>query len=90
MVYVRNDTGRPTNIETREPRVTLQDLHPGAGYEIKVYALSHGLLSEPHISFTAVFPNPVRNLTILDVQDNKITLSWLQPKESLFTGYVLR
>lgn len=36
VIYVRNDTGKPTSIETREPRVTLQKLHPGAGYEIKV------------------------------------------------------
>ena len=64
VIYVRNDTGTPTSVETEEPRVTLEKLYPGAGYEIKVYALSHGLLSEPHISFTAVYPNPVRNLTI--------------------------
>lgn len=44
VVYVRNDTGRPTNIETREPRVTLQDLHPGAGYEIKVRKISRNSL----------------------------------------------
>ena len=36
VVYVRNDTGTPVNIETREPRVTLTNLYPGAGYEIKV------------------------------------------------------
>ncbi len=90
VVYIRYDTGRPVNIETREPRVTLQGLYPGAGYEIKVYALSHSLLSEPHISFTAVYPSPIRNLTIERVVDNKVTLSWLPPQESLFTGYVIR
>lgn len=90
VVFVRNDTGRSVNIETEEPRITLENLHPGAGYEIKVYALSHGLLSEPHISFTAVFPEPVRNLTIMDVVDNKVTLSWLPPQESLYTGYIIR
>jgi receptor-type tyrosine-protein phosphatase beta len=90
VVYIRNDTGRPVNIETREPRVTLQGLYPGAGYEIKVYALSHSLLSEPHISFTAVYPNPIRNLTIERVVDNRVTLSWLPPQDSLFTAYVIR
>lgn len=55
-----------------------------------MYALSHGLLSEPHISFTAVYPNPVRNLTIARVVDNRVTLSWLPPVDSLFTGYVIR
>jgi receptor-type tyrosine-protein phosphatase beta len=90
VVYIRNDTGRPVNVETREPRVTLEGLYPGAGYEIKVYALSHSLLSEPHISFTAIYPNSIQNLTIERVVDNKITLSWLPPQDSLFTGYVIR
>ncbi len=36
VVYVRNDTGRPTNIETIKPKIKLENLYPGAGYEIKV------------------------------------------------------
>ena len=40
VVYVRNDTGTPVNIETREPKVTLTNLYPGAGYEIKVSPLT--------------------------------------------------
>ncbi len=36
VIYVRNDTGKPTSIETREPKVSLKNLYPGAGYEIKV------------------------------------------------------
>lgn len=36
VIYVRNDTDIPISIETEEPRVTLQDLYPGAGYDIKV------------------------------------------------------
>jgi receptor-type tyrosine-protein phosphatase beta len=56
----------------------------------QLYALSHGLLSEPHISFTAVYPNPPRNLTITKVDNNKVTLSWLPPQESLYTGFVIR
>ena len=57
---------------------------------LQVYAISHTLPSEPHISFKAVYPNPIRNLTIARVIDNKITLAWLPPQESLFTGYVIR
>ncbi len=90
VVYVRNDTGRPTNIETTQPRIRLTNLYPGAGYLIKVYALSHGLLSEPHISFTAVYPNPPRNLSVERVVGKKVTLKWLPPLNSLFTGYVVR
>ena len=43
VVYVRNDTGRPTNIETIKPKIKLENLYPGAGYEIKVslFALTH-------------------------------------------------
>lgn len=52
--------------------------------------MSHGLLSEPYISFTAVYPNPPRNLTIQKVANNKVTLSWLPPQDSLYTGYVIR
>jgi receptor-type tyrosine-protein phosphatase beta len=65
-------------------------LYPGAGYVIKVYALSHGLLSEPHISFTPVYPNPPRNLSIERVRGNKVTLKWLPPLNSLYTGYVIK
>jgi cadherin 5 type 2 (VE-cadherin) len=36
IIFVRNDTGIPTSIETDEPRITLENLYPGAGYEIKV------------------------------------------------------
>ena len=127
--YVRNDTEEVQTIKTRTPRIKLENLYPGAGYEIKVkfifevvrdekeniflvvsfitpskngnhnanihsnlqvFALSHGLLSNPHISFTAVFPNPPRNLTILKVQNNRLTLKWLPPVNSLYTGYVVR
>ena len=35
---------------------------------LQVFAVSHGLQSEPHRSFQAVTPNPPRNLTIAAVQ----------------------
>ena len=90
VVYVRNDTGRPTNINTTQTKIRLTNLYPGAGYFLKVYALSHGLLSEPHESFTAVYPNPPRNLSVEKVKGNKVTLKWQQPSNSLFTGYVIK
>ena len=118
--YNRTDTETVQTIKTRTPRIKLENLYPGAGYEIKVwtynytaknkcvlpakdiwnynqfayfsqvFALSHGLYSTPHISFTAVYPNPPRNLTILNVQDNKLTLKWLKPLNSLYSGYTVR
>ena len=53
-MYVRNDTGRHININTTQTKVTLSNLYPGAGYVIQIAALSHGLLSEPHESFTGM------------------------------------
>ena len=53
-------------------------------------SLSSRASSKWHVSFKAVYPNPIRNLTIARVIDNKITLAWLPPQESLYTGYVIR
>lgn len=39
---------------TTESKLVLEDLYPGAGYEVKVFAISHGLRSEPHDYFQAV------------------------------------
>jgi cadherin 5 type 2 (VE-cadherin) len=39
---------------TTESKLVLEDLYPGAGYEVKVFAISHGLHSEPHDYFQAV------------------------------------
>ena len=68
----------------------MSKLYPGAGYVIKVFALSHGLLSEPHISFTAVYPNPPKSLSVEKVRGNKVTLKWNSPLNSLYTGYIIR
>ena len=37
--YVRNDTEEVQTIKTRTPRIKLENLYPGAGYEIKVTIL---------------------------------------------------
>lgn len=83
VVYTRNDTAKTTRIQTTEKGASLSNLFPGAGYDIqvdtalatlyphhlpKVFAVSHGLQSDPHRSFQAVLPNPPRNLTIAAVQ----------------------
>lgn len=54
VVYSRNDTGEEKTIWTSESRVIINHLYPGAGYEVKVFAVSHGLRSEPHAYFLAV------------------------------------
>jgi receptor-type tyrosine-protein phosphatase beta len=44
----------PTVRITNEWRMALRNLYPGAAYQLKVFAISHGLLSEPHDYFQAV------------------------------------
>ena len=55
IIYTQNDTGEPIKRQTTQSHIILEDLFPGAGYEIKVYAISHAQLwSEPHVYFQAV------------------------------------
>lgn len=56
----------------------------------QVLAVSHGMQSEPQSQYTAVLPNPARNLSILAVEDSKISLQWLPPVNSLLTEYNIR
>ncbi|KAK8376280.1 hypothetical protein O3P69_008762 [Scylla paramamosain] len=90
VVYTRNDTALSVTRQTENTQVVLEDLYPGAGYEIKVYAVSHGLWSEPHVYFQAVYPNSVRNLTITGTSNSSVSLAWQPPINSLSTHYVVR
>lgn len=51
---IRNDTLERIIKTTYESRIVLSNLYPGAGYTVKVYAISHGLKSEPHEYFQPV------------------------------------
>lgn len=53
-MHNRSDTGESATLFTTESHIALEDLYPGAGYEVKVFAISHGLRSEPHDYFQAV------------------------------------
>ncbi|ODM90113.1 Tyrosine-protein phosphatase 10D [Orchesella cincta] len=88
--YTRNDTGEQFNATTVEGQIIIGDLYSGATYSVHLYAVSHGLLSEKHEYFQTVFPTPPRNLSVADVSNSSIHLKWLQPHNSLFSGYVLR
>lgn len=52
--YVRNDTGERFTKTVYGFNIVLKDLYPGAGYLVKVFAISHGLRSEPHEYFQPV------------------------------------
>lgn len=53
-MYIRNDTRYLQEKQTKNNWVVISDLFPGAGYEIKVYAISFGLWSEPHSYFQTI------------------------------------
>ncbi|EDV44425.2 uncharacterized protein Dana_GF20352, isoform B [Drosophila ananassae] len=88
--YQRNGTKEERTIATNETSLTINYLHPGASYEIKVHAISHGTRSELHSYFQAVFPRPPRNLTLQTVHTNLVVLHWLPPEGSDFSEYVVR
>lgn len=52
--WIRNDTNERNIKTTYESKIILSHLYPGAGYLVKVFAISHGLKSEPHEYFQPV------------------------------------
>ncbi|CAG0893051.1 unnamed protein product [Darwinula stevensoni] len=106
VVYTRNDTGEQVTEKTEEPRITLDGLYPGAGYSIKVYAISNGLWSEPHVYFQAVCElkysieiqsiqqmtaNIRENLKVLGSKnESSVKLEWDPPLDSIYDGFIIR
>ncbi|KAK7873176.1 hypothetical protein R5R35_006394 [Gryllus longicercus] len=90
VVYKRNDTDEAVSTLTIESSLILRDLYPGAGYEVKVFALSHGLRSEPHAHFQAVYPHPPQNVTIEKVTSNSVVVRWLPPTDSLYQEFIVK
>lgn len=54
VICYRNDTDEEKTFTTTDSRLIIRNLYPGAGYDVKVFAVSHGLRSEPHSYFVAV------------------------------------
>lgn len=52
--WIRNDTLQKEERTTTGSHIVLHGLSPGAGYIIKVFAISHNLPSEPHEHFQPV------------------------------------
>ncbi|XP_037089578.1 tyrosine-protein phosphatase 10D-like [Pollicipes pollicipes] len=90
VIYTRNDTEVEKTVETERPRAELRDLYPGAVYEIRIFAISHNLWSDPHKYYQAVFPNPVRDLNVTDVTAQSVLLAWRPPRDSIYDGYIVR
>ncbi|XP_063234595.1 tyrosine-protein phosphatase 10D isoform X2 [Bacillus rossius redtenbacheri] len=91
VVYNRNDTANESaDVFTKESYLEVQNLFPGAGYDVKVFAISHDLLSEPHFASQVVYPNPPRNLTIEKTTSISVLVKWETPLQSLLTEYSIR
>ncbi|XP_050434871.1 tyrosine-protein phosphatase 10D-like isoform X2 [Adelges cooleyi] len=97
VVCRRNDTDDIPMVRiTSEWRVSLRHLYPGAAYQIKVFAISHGLLSEPHDYFQAVYPRPPVDLQVENITAaggaGSVLIKWNRPVEDggLFTEYSIK
>ncbi|XP_043267238.1 tyrosine-protein phosphatase 10D isoform X2 [Venturia canescens] len=90
VMYNRTDTGENSTLLTTESHIVLEDLYPGAGYEVKVFAISHGLRSEPHDYFQAVLPHAPQQLRIEKVTSNTVLVHWTAPLDSIFSEYSIR
>nr|CAD7427319.1 unnamed protein product [Timema monikensis] len=91
VIHKRNDTAAESvTTVTVDSHLLLEDLYPGAGYEVKVFAISHGLRSEPHAYFQAVYPHPPRKLSIEKVTSTSVLVRWEPPLDSLFSEYSIR
>ncbi|XP_025830814.1 tyrosine-protein phosphatase 10D-like [Agrilus planipennis] len=88
---IRNDTLENILRNTYESRIVLTNLYPGAGYTVKVFAISHNLKSEPHEYFQPVFPRPPQNMTIEKTSaKNTVIVQWHKPADSLVSEYAIR
>ncbi|XP_050528950.1 tyrosine-protein phosphatase 10D-like isoform X1 [Daktulosphaira vitifoliae] len=100
VVCRRNDTDDIPMVRiTSEWRVSLKHLYPGAAYQIKVFAISHGLLSEPHDYFQAVYPRPPVDLQVENITATaavggvgSVLIRWNRPVEDggVFTEYSIK
>uniref|UniRef100_A0A8D8Q8Q7 protein-tyrosine-phosphatase n=1 Tax=Cacopsylla melanoneura TaxID=428564 RepID=A0A8D8Q8Q7_9HEMI len=92
VIYSRNDTitEEPITVVTTDSKLLLEKLYPGAGYSIQVFAISHGLRSEPHDYFQAVYPKPPTNLTLEKTSNNAVLVKWEKPVGSIFTEYAIK
>ncbi|XP_028968340.1 tyrosine-protein phosphatase 10D [Galendromus occidentalis] len=87
VVYTRNDTQEQRQETTKQNWLVLKNLYPGAGYNIKVSAISHGLWSEPHSYFHTVVPRPPNNLLVTKASNTSMILTWISPVNSIVDHY---
>ncbi|XP_047545412.1 tyrosine-protein phosphatase 10D-like isoform X5 [Vanessa atalanta] len=89
--YRRRDGDAPyATLVTADTNATLEDLHPGAVYEIQLVAISHGLRSERHTVLKPVRPLPAEWLSVERATSNSVAVHWRGPRAGLVGAFVLR
>lgn len=75
---------------TPDTNVTLEDLYPGAVYEIQLAAFSHGLPSERHTVLKPVRPLPAEWMVVERASSNAVTVRWRGPSSGAVGSFALR
>ncbi|XP_071056638.1 tyrosine-protein phosphatase 10D isoform X2 [Onthophagus taurus] len=88
--WIRNDTNEKHNKTTVDSHLFITGLYPGAGYIVKVFAVSHNLQSEPHEYFQPVFPRSPKSMVIEKTTTNSVIVQWQKPSHSLVSEFSIR
>ncbi|KAG8193889.1 hypothetical protein JTE90_011449 [Oedothorax gibbosus] len=88
--YVRNDTRFLQERLTSRSWLLIPDLYPGAGYEVKVYAVSFGLMSESHSYFQTIPPSKPRGVQVVKASSTNMIIVWQSPVGSLYDHFGVR
>lgn len=86
----RNDTRQRKEFVTKENFYILENLYPGATYNINVSAISYNLISEPYSFYQTVYPRSPENVQITRTTNSTISLSWIPPQSSLVDHYSIK
>ncbi|GIY51839.1 tyrosine-protein phosphatase 10D [Caerostris extrusa] len=90
VMYIRNDTRFLQEKIISRNWLVLEDLYPGAGYEIKVYAISFNLFSEPHSYFQTIPPTKPSGLQVVKASSTNMIIVWTAPSGSLYDHFNVR
>ncbi|CAH2062689.1 unnamed protein product, partial [Iphiclides podalirius] len=77
-------------LETSDTNATLEELFPGAVYEIQLAAISHGLHSEWYTVLEPVRPLPAEWMEVKRATSNSVAVRWRGPEGGAVGGFSLR
>ena len=86
----RNDTRQKKEFVTQNNYYILENLYPGATYNINVSAISFNLISDPYSYSQTVYPRPPENLKMARTTNSTISLTWQPPQNSLVDHYAIK